>query len=97
MKKVQDGSWRIQVHMWDDGPERVDPDRQVSLRGDHDLDPDAHLAGLHRRALVLAAGCRARTRGRERQREEGCRGEEVSPPDVSPHGPRAPARARFTL
>lgn len=24
MKKLQDGSWRIQVHMWDDGPERVE-------------------------------------------------------------------------
>lgn len=24
MKKVPDGSWRIQVHMWDDGPEHVD-------------------------------------------------------------------------
>ena len=24
MKKQPDGSWRIQVHMWDDGPERVD-------------------------------------------------------------------------
>ncbi len=24
MKKLLDGSWRIQVHMWDDGPERVD-------------------------------------------------------------------------
>lgn len=24
MKKLSDGSWRIQVHMWDDGPEHVD-------------------------------------------------------------------------
>jgi uncharacterized protein (TIGR02246 family) len=24
MKKLPDGSWRIQVHMWDDGPERVE-------------------------------------------------------------------------
>jgi hypothetical protein len=24
MKKQKDGSWRIQVHMWDDGPERVE-------------------------------------------------------------------------
>jgi uncharacterized protein (TIGR02246 family) len=24
MKKLPDGTWRIQVHMWDDGPERVD-------------------------------------------------------------------------
>jgi ketosteroid isomerase-like protein len=24
MKKLPDGSWRIQVHMWDEGPERVD-------------------------------------------------------------------------
>jgi len=24
MKKLADGTWRIQVHMWDDGPERVD-------------------------------------------------------------------------
>ena len=24
MKKMADGSWRIQVHMWDDGPESVD-------------------------------------------------------------------------
>lgn len=24
MKKQQDGSWRIQVHMWDDGPEHVE-------------------------------------------------------------------------
>lgn len=24
MKKMPDGTWRIQVHMWDDGPERVD-------------------------------------------------------------------------
>jgi uncharacterized protein (TIGR02246 family) len=24
MKKMPDGSWRIQVHMWDDGPENVD-------------------------------------------------------------------------
>jgi uncharacterized protein (TIGR02246 family) len=24
MKKLPDGRWRIQVHMWDDGPERVD-------------------------------------------------------------------------
>ncbi len=23
MKKMPDGSWRIQVHMWDDGPQRV--------------------------------------------------------------------------
>ena len=24
MKKLPDGSWRIQVHMWDDGPEKVE-------------------------------------------------------------------------
>jgi uncharacterized protein (TIGR02246 family) len=24
MKKLPDGTWRIQVHMWDDGPEQVD-------------------------------------------------------------------------
>ena len=24
MKKLPDGSWRIQAHMWDDGPERVE-------------------------------------------------------------------------
>ena len=24
MKRMPDGSWRIQVHMWDDGPERVE-------------------------------------------------------------------------
>ena len=24
MKKLPDGTWHIQVHMWDDGPERVD-------------------------------------------------------------------------
>jgi uncharacterized protein (TIGR02246 family) len=24
MRKLADGSWRIQVHMWDDGPERVE-------------------------------------------------------------------------
>lgn len=24
MKKLPDGSWRIQAHMWDDGPEHVD-------------------------------------------------------------------------
>lgn len=24
MKKLPDGSWRIQVHMWDDGPEHVE-------------------------------------------------------------------------
>jgi len=24
MKKLPDGTWRIQVHMWDDGPERVE-------------------------------------------------------------------------
>jgi uncharacterized protein (TIGR02246 family) len=24
MKKMPDGSWRIQVHMWDDGPESVE-------------------------------------------------------------------------
>jgi len=24
MKKMRDGSWRIQVHMWDDGPETVE-------------------------------------------------------------------------
>jgi ketosteroid isomerase-like protein len=24
MKKQADGTWRIQVHMWDDGPEQVD-------------------------------------------------------------------------
>ncbi|HZQ69093.1 MAG TPA: SgcJ/EcaC family oxidoreductase [Terriglobales bacterium] len=24
MKKMPDGTWRIQVHMWDDGPERVE-------------------------------------------------------------------------
>ena len=24
MKKLPDGSWRIQAHMWDDGPERID-------------------------------------------------------------------------
>src|SRR5437764_6164606 len=24
MKKMPDGSWRIQAHMWDDGPERVE-------------------------------------------------------------------------
>ena len=24
MKKMPDSSWRIQAHMWDDGPERVD-------------------------------------------------------------------------
>jgi len=24
MKRAPDGSWRIQVHMWDDGPEHVD-------------------------------------------------------------------------
>jgi uncharacterized protein (TIGR02246 family) len=24
MKKMPDGSWRIQVHMWDDGPENVE-------------------------------------------------------------------------
>jgi uncharacterized protein (TIGR02246 family) len=24
MKKLPDGSWRIHVHMWDDGPERID-------------------------------------------------------------------------
>jgi uncharacterized protein (TIGR02246 family) len=24
MRKLTDGAWRIQVHMWDDGPERVD-------------------------------------------------------------------------
>jgi uncharacterized protein (TIGR02246 family) len=24
MKRLPDGSWRIQVHMWDDGPERVE-------------------------------------------------------------------------
>jgi uncharacterized protein (TIGR02246 family) len=24
MKKLPDGGWRIQVHMWDDGPEQVD-------------------------------------------------------------------------
>lgn len=24
MKKLADGSWRIQAHMWDDGPERVE-------------------------------------------------------------------------
>jgi hypothetical protein len=24
MKKMPDGSWRIQVHMWDDGQENVE-------------------------------------------------------------------------
>ncbi len=24
MRKLPDGSWRIQAHMWDDGPERVE-------------------------------------------------------------------------
>jgi uncharacterized protein (TIGR02246 family) len=24
MKRLPDGSWRIQVHMWDDGPEKVE-------------------------------------------------------------------------
>lgn len=24
MKKLPDGTWRIQVHMWDDSPEHVD-------------------------------------------------------------------------
>jgi uncharacterized protein (TIGR02246 family) len=24
LKKLSDGSWKIQVHMWDDGPERVE-------------------------------------------------------------------------
>jgi len=59
MKKVQDGSWRIQVHMWDDGPERVEA--AVASVGGRRLrairDPAIFVLGCRRACARPGFGC----------------------------------------